>query len=59
MAAMAVLRRAALEPRVGRAAFTYGVLHGREEQAAARARAEFHEMWPRLSRRKHRRWAES
>jgi CHAD domain-containing protein len=44
--ACARLRRAALTPRVGRAAFTYGALFALQEQAAELAREQFGALWP-------------
>jgi CHAD domain-containing protein len=52
----AVLRRAAEQPRVGRAAFTFGVMHANEDAAAQRERERFRELWPDVARRRRRRW---
>jgi CHAD domain-containing protein len=54
--ASAVLRRAAVQPRVGRAAFTFGVMYAEEEAAAQRERERFRELWPEVARPRHRRW---
>ncbi|MGH8971331.1 MAG: CHAD domain-containing protein [Actinomycetes bacterium] len=54
--ARALLHRAATEPRVGRAAFTFGVMYCQEEQAARSARSRFQQLWPKLARARHRRW---
>jgi CHAD domain-containing protein len=43
--------RLAGSPRVGQAAFTFGVLHEHEVAAASRARDSFVHMWPRAKRR--------
>ena len=51
-----LLRRLAEAPRVGRAAFTLGVLHAQQEREAADARARFIALWPGVAKSKHRRW---
>ncbi len=51
-----LLRRLAEAPRVGRAAFTLGVLHAQQEREAADARARFTALWPGVAKSKHRRW---
>ena len=38
--------------------FTLGILHATQNAAAQRARASFHERWPEVARRRHRRWME-
>jgi hypothetical protein len=51
-----LLRRIADGPRVGRAAFTLGVLHAQQQREAADARARFVALWPGVAQSKHRRW---
>jgi CHAD domain-containing protein len=51
-----LLRRVAQEPRVGRAAFTLGVLHAQQQREAADARARFLALWPGVAKPRHRRW---
>jgi hypothetical protein len=51
-----LLRRVAEAPRVGRAAFTVGLLHAQQEREAADARARFKALWPGVAKSKHRRW---
>jgi CHAD domain-containing protein len=51
-----LLRRAAGEPRVGRAAFTFGLLYADEQTAARQAASKFRTKWPQVSRPRHRNW---
>jgi CHAD domain-containing protein/adenylate cyclase class IV len=51
-----LLRRIAQEPRIGRTAFTFGVLHAQQQREAAEARARFVALWPEVAQAKHRRW---
>jgi CHAD domain-containing protein len=51
-----LLRQVAEAPRVGRAAFTLGVLHAQQQREAADARARFTALWPGVAKSKHRRW---
>jgi len=51
-----LLRRVVEAPRVGRAAFTLGVLHAQQQTEAADARARFTALWPGVAKSKHRRW---
>jgi CHAD domain-containing protein len=50
------LRRIATAPRGGTVAFTLGLLHARQAEAAARSRAEFRRLWVDVARSRHRRW---
>jgi CHAD domain-containing protein len=51
-----LLLRVAQAPRVGRAAFTLGVLHAQQQREAADARARFLALWPGVAKPRHRRW---
>ena len=54
--ARGVLRTIATAPRGGTVAFTLGLLHARQQEAATRARARFRTLWVEVSRPRHRRW---
>ncbi|MEP6760272.1 MAG: CYTH and CHAD domain-containing protein [Sporichthyaceae bacterium] len=51
-----LLQRIAQAPRIGRTAFTFGVLHAQQQEEAAAARARFLALWPGVAQPKHRRW---
>jgi CHAD domain-containing protein len=51
-----LLQRVAQAPRVGRAAFTLGVLYAQQQREAADARARFLALWPGVAKSRHRRW---
>jgi CHAD domain-containing protein len=50
------LRAIATSRGGGSVAFTLGILHARQEAAAAAARVKFRRVWDEASRRRHRRW---
>jgi len=50
------LRRLAIGPRAGPAAFTFGLLYGREQQAITRTREKFPRLWAETSQPAHRKW---
>jgi CHAD domain-containing protein len=50
------LRRLATAPRIGNAAFTFGLLYAREQDAIARTRIAFPRVWAEASRPAHRKW---
>jgi CHAD domain-containing protein len=52
----AFLREQATSRGSGTVAFTLGVLHARQTDAARVARAEFRRVWAKASRSRHRRW---
>ena len=53
---MDVLRGMATAPRAGAVAFTLGLLHARQQEAASRARQAFPGVWAEAARSRHRRW---
>jgi CHAD domain-containing protein len=54
--ARGVLRSVATAPRGGTVAFTLGLLHARQGEAAARSRTRFRRLWVEAARSRHRRW---
>jgi CHAD domain-containing protein len=50
------LRAMATAPRSGNVAFTLGLLHARQQEAAALARTQFRDAWAEASRSRYRRW---
>jgi len=52
-----LLHRVAQAPRIGRTAFTFGVLYAQQVREAAAARDRFVALWPGVARARHRRWA--
>jgi CHAD domain-containing protein len=50
------LRTMATAPRGGTVAFTLGLLHARQQEAAARSRRQFRRRWADAARSRHRRW---
>ncbi len=58
LAASAVRALADRDRLAGSTGFALGVLHSAERDAAARARADLFDLWPEVSRGRHRRWLE-
>ncbi len=59
VSAQQVLTELARAPRIGAAAFAFGVMYERERVAADTARAQFVAAWSDVKRRRHRAWLET